>query len=161
DFISKATFVQHGAAEPRFILYGGERYYRPDVSHELTHAGTRGVKTYDRYDSTAGEKFPVPTDGVFLGPRELVKGLSDFGRREENEPGALRRFFQEQILGFGFGVPHVFNILRRVSQTVPVGAANPVGWVRAWKVALDKGLRDRGLNGLNDPTFDMLAKHGA
>lgn len=38
---------------------------------------------------------------------------------------------------------------------------NPKGWVDSWRVALSKELRDRGIAGLNDPSFDMLAKHGA
>jgi hypothetical protein len=161
EFIDKATMLPAGSAEPRFITYNGERYYRPDLAREMRDAGAKGVKQYDRYDPTAGEKFPVPADGKYLGPRELVKTLTDFGRREESEPGALRRFFQEQILGFGFGVPHIANIMRRVSQSVPGGAANPKGWVESWRVLLSKELRTRGISGLNDPTFDMLAKHGA
>ena len=161
EFMDNATLVQAGGSEPRFILYNAERYYRPDIAREMRDAGQKNVKAYDRYDPTAGEKFPVPAEGKYLGPRELVKTLNDFGRREEGEPGALRRFFQEQIIGFGFGIPHVANIMRRVSQTVAGGAANPKGWVEAWKVALSKELRDRGIEGLNDPTFDMLAKHGA
>jgi hypothetical protein len=161
EFIDKATMLPAGASEPRFIMYNGERYYRPDLAREMRDAGAKGVKEYDRYDPTAGEKFPVPAEGKYLGPRELVKTVTDFGRREESEPGALRRFFQEQILGFGFGVPHVFNIMRRVSQTVPGGAANAKGWVEAWRVVLSKELRERGISGLEDPTFDMLAKRGA
>lgn len=161
EFINKATMLPAGASEPRFIIYEGERYYRPDLAREMRAGGAKNVKEYDRYDPTAGEKFPVPADGKFLGPRELVKTLTDFGRREESQPGALRRFFQEQILGFGFGVPHIANIMRRVSQTVPGGAANPQGWLRAWNVVLSKELRARGIEGLNDPTFDMLAQRGA
>jgi|GEM_PF-6067428 hypothetical protein len=161
QFIDEATMLPAGASEPRFIMYRGERYYRPDVAREMRDAGQKNVKQYDRYDPTAGEKFPVPAEGKFLGPRELVKVLNDYGRNEEGQPGAVRRFFQEQILGFGFGVPHIANIMRRVSQNVPGGAANPKGWVEAWRVVLSKELRDRGIEGLNDPTFDMLAKHGA
>jgi hypothetical protein len=161
EFIDKATMLPAGASEPRFIMYNGERYYRPDLAREMRDAGQKNVKAYDRYDPTAGEKFPVPADGKYLGPRELVKTLNDFGRREESGPGAIRRFFQEQILGFGFGVPHIANIMRRVSQSVPGGAANPKGWVESWRVVLSKELRERGISGLNDPTFDMLAKHGA
>jgi hypothetical protein len=161
EFLDKATMLPIGASEPRSIEYSGQRYWRPDIARELRDAGAKGVKAYDRYDPTAGEKFPVPADGKFLGPRDLVKTLTDFGRREEGEPGALRRFFQEQVIGFGFGVPHMANIMRRVSQTVSGGAVNPEGWARAWKVVLSKELRDRGISGLEDPTFDMLAKHGA
>jgi hypothetical protein len=161
EFINKATFLPTESTEPRFILYNGERYFRPDVARDMREAGTRSVKEYDRYDPTAGEKFPVPAEGKYLGPKDIVKTLNDYGRREESEPGALRRFFQEQIIGFGFGIPHIANIMRRVSQSVPGGAANPKGWVDAWRVVLSKELRDRGIAGLNDPTFDMLAQRGA
>lgn len=156
EFLSKATLLQNGAEEPRSITYGGKEYFRPDVARER-----KGAQAYGSYDPTAGEKFPAPAEGRYLGPKEIVKALTDYGRKEESEPGALRRFFQEQILGFGFGVPHVFNILRRVTQQTPGGAANPQAWARALKVTLDKELRDRGMSGLNDSTFDMLAKHGA
>ncbi len=104
---------------------------------------------------------PTPAEGRYLGPKEITNALTDYGREETGEPGSVRRFFQEQILGFGFGVSHVFNILRRVTQQTPGGAANPQVWVRALQVGLGKELRERGLSGLNDPTFDMLAKHGA
>lgn len=161
EFMNNATFVRAGESEPRFILYNGERYYRPDVAREMRDGGVKHVRDYDRYDPTAGEKFPVPAEGKYLGPREVVKTINDFGRREESEPGAVRRFFQEQILGFGFGVPHIANIMRRVSQSVPGGAANPKGWVDAWRVVLSKELRSRGIAGLNDPTFDKLAQRGS
>jgi len=161
DFLDKATKLPLGAPEPRSIEYNGATYYSPEIARDMREAGRKNVLEYGRYDPTAGEKFPTPTDGKFLGPRELTKVLTDFARRDESEPGGLRRFFQEQVIGFGFGIPHVFNILRRVSQGVPGGQANPEGWVRAWRVAFDKGLRERGLAGLNDPGFDMLARRGA
>jgi len=159
DFMSKATQLRIGDPEPRSIEYNGETYYRPDIAQQM-RAGQRDVKAYDRYDPTAGQKF-VLGEGKFLGPRDVVKVLNDYGRREEDAPGSLRRFFQEQVIGFGFGIPHVFNVLRRVTQSAPLGALNPQGWVRAWRVAFDKELRARGIAGLNDPTFDMLARHGA
>ena len=157
EFLSKATQVTTGAPEPRSIEYKGETYYRPDLVADMP----KGTKIYDRYDPTAGEKFPQAADGKIIGPREIVRALNDFGRREDSEPGALRRFFQEQIIGFGFGVPHVANIMRRVTQSAPGGALNPKGWLDAWRVAFGKELRERGVKGLDDPTFDMLAQHGA
>jgi hypothetical protein len=161
EFLNKATQLAPGASEPRSIEYNGERYYRPDIAREMRDAGEKNVKAYDRYDPTAGEKFPQAADGKFLGPREVVRSLNDFGRQEESRPGALRRFFQEQVIGFGFGAPHIANIMRRVTQSVPGGALNPKGWADAWRVAFDKELRERGVKGLNDPTFDMLAERGA
>ena len=157
DFLSKAATLPAGAPEPRFILYNGERYYRPDVAADMP----KGTKVYDRYDPTAGEKFPQPVDGKFLGPRDVVRALNDYGRRDEADPGALRRFFQEQVIGFGFGIPHVANIMRRVTQNVSGGALNPRAWASAWDVACGKELRARGIRGLDDPTFDRLAQQGA
>ncbi len=153
--------LPNGGMEPRSISYGDARYFRPDVAREMLEAGAKDAKEYGYYDPTQGEKFPTPAEGRYLGPKEITKALTDYGRKEESEPGALRRFFQEQILGFGFGVPHIFNILRRVTQQTEGGAVNPVAWARAMKVAFGKELRSRGIEGLNDPTFDMLAKHGA
>ncbi len=161
QFLNEATQLTPGAPEPRSIEYNGQTYYRPDVAREMRDAGAKNVKVFDRYDPTAGEKFPQAADGKFLGPREVVRALNDFGRQDESQPGALRRFFQEQVISFGLGVPHIANIMRRVTQSVPGGALNPKGWVNAWRVALGKELRERGVKGLNDPTFDMLAQHGA
>lgn len=161
EFLSKATTLPHGAVEPSSIDYGNARFYRPDIARDMREAGTKSVKEYGYYDPTQGERFPTPAEGRYLGPKEITNALTDYGRKEETEPGGVRRFFQEQVLGFGFGVPHVFNILRRVTQNTEGGAANPVAWVRALKVAFGKELRSRGMKGLNDPTFDMLAKHGA
>jgi len=58
-------------------------------------------------------------------------------------------------------VPHVFNILRRVTQQSPGGAAKPGSLGERVESQPGKELRERGISGLNDPTFDMLAKHGA
>ena len=161
DFIGKATEIKPGDPEPRFITYEGERYYRPDIAREMRDAGQKNVEVYERYDPTAGVKFPQQGTGRFLGPQEIVRALNDYGARRDSPAGPLRRFFQEQILGFGFGIPHVANILRRVTQSVPLGAANPVGWARAWQVAFGKELRERGVRGLDDPTFDRLLQQGA
>ncbi|MGB6876128.1 MAG: hypothetical protein WBD87_08840 [Candidatus Acidiferrales bacterium] len=159
DFISKATELPWNASEPRSIEYEGTRYYRPDIAREMG----KGTPTYSCYDAAAGLKFPSKTDLAkkYLGPSEIVHALNNYGVESESHPGAVNRFLQEQVVGFGFGIPHVFNILRRVTQSEPGGALNPKSWADAWKVALDKGLRARGIEGLDDPTFDKLAKQGA
>lgn len=159
DFISKATVLSSGATEPRSIEYEGKRYYRPDIAREMG----KDTPTYSRYDATAGLKFPGKADLAqkYLGPSEIVHALNNYGVEAESQPGSVNRFLQEQVVGFGFGVPHVFNILRRVTQSEPGGALNPKSWANAWKVALDKELRARGIKGLEDPTFDKLAKQGA
>jgi hypothetical protein len=161
DFISKATEIKPGEAEPRSITYQGEKYYRPDIAREMREAGQKNVQAYDRYDPTAGVKFPQQGASKYVGPEEVVRTLNDYGARRDVPAGPLRRFFQEQILGFGFGIPHVANILRRVTQSAPLGAANPQGWVRAWQVAFGKELRERGIKGIEDPTFDRLMQQGS
>jgi hypothetical protein len=161
DFISKATEIAPGAAEPRSITYKGEKYFRPDIAREMREAGQRDVKAYDRYDPNAGVKYPEKGASKFLGPREVVRALNDYGAKPDKGRGPVGRFLQEQTIGFGLGIPHVANILRRVTQSAPLGAANPEAWARAWKVTFDKGLRARGLEGVDDPTFDKLLQHGA
>lgn len=161
DFISKATELKPGDPEPRSISYSGEKYYRPDLVREMRDAGQKNVKAYDRYDPTAGVKYPQQGTSRFLGPQEVVRTLNDYGAGRDTGPGAVRRFLQEQVIGFGFGIPHVANILRRVTQSAPLGAANPEAWARAWKVAFSSELRDRGVKGLDDPTFDKLMQHGS
>ncbi|MGH9613792.1 MAG: hypothetical protein ACRD4P_11990, partial [Bryobacteraceae bacterium] len=158
DFISKATEINPGDAQPRAISYSGAKYYRPDIAREMREAGKKNVKTYDMYDPSAGVKYPQKGQGMFLGPSDVVRALNDYGAERDTQPGPVRRFLQEQVLGFGFGIPHVANILRRVTQSAPLGAANPEAWARAWKVAFGKELRDRGMNGLDDPTFDRLMR---
>jgi hypothetical protein len=161
EFISKATEVKPGDQQPRFITYNGEKYYRPDLAREMREAGQKSVKTYDMYDPNAGVKYPQKGQGLFLGPSEVVRALNDYGTARDAEAGPVRRFLQEQTIGFGFGIPHVANILRRVTQSAPLGALNPEAWVRAWKVAFGKELRERGINGIDDPTFDRLLRQGS
>lgn len=161
DFMGKATQVPHGSPEPASITYEGQRYYRPDLAREAQESGRKDVKEYGVYNPSEGERFPVAAEAKFIGPKSVVDTLRDYGGKDSSAPGAVRLWLQQQVLGFGFGVPHVFNILRRVSQTTAGGATNPAAWVRALKVGLSKELRERGMSGLDDPTFDMLAQHGA
>ena len=161
DFISKATEIAPGETQPRAITYNGEKYYRPDVARDMRDAGQKDVETYDMYDPSAGVKYPQKGQSLFLGPSEVVRALNDHGTGRESAPGPVRRFLQEQTIGFGFGIPHVANILRRVTQSAPLGAANPQAWVGAWKVAFGSELRARGLRGLDDPTFDRLMQQGS
>jgi len=62
----------------------------------MRDAGVKGTKEYSYYDPTQGENSPTPAEGRYLGPKEIVKALTDYGRKEESEPSSLRRFFQEQ-----------------------------------------------------------------
>lgn len=97
----------------------------------------------------------------YLGPRTVIDALSGHDAQGVSDPSAIKRFFQEQTVGLGFGVPHMGNILRRVTQSASGGAINPVGWVRALKVAFSQELKSRGISGVEDPTFDRLARFGA
>jgi hypothetical protein len=51
----------------------GHLPYRLNLAADIP----KGTKVYDRYDPTAGEKFPQAADGTFLGPREVVRALND------------------------------------------------------------------------------------
>jgi hypothetical protein len=88
--LSKSTVLPNGAEDPRSIEYGERRYFRPDVAREMRDAGVKGAKEYSYYDPTQGEKFPTPAEGRYLGPKEIVKALTDYGRKEEGEPSTLR-----------------------------------------------------------------------
>ncbi|HEV2386774.1 MAG TPA: hypothetical protein VGS20_05905 [Candidatus Acidoferrales bacterium] len=159
DFIDKATELSAGSQMPRSIDYEGKTYYRPDVAAEMR----RDTPTYHVYNPTEGLKFPAKAERGqrYLGPAEVVDALRNYGTEGESRPGALSRFLQEQVVGFGLGIPHVANILRRVTQGEPLGALNPKAWADAWNVLFDRELRTRGIRGLDDPTFDRLAKYGA
>jgi hypothetical protein len=156
DFIQKATPFQSGADQPRSITYEGKTFFRPDIAAEL------GEPAYAIYDPTTGLKYPGKTEvgKFYLGPRQVVRTLENY-HLEGESTGAFRRFMREQVIGFGFGLPHIANILRRVMQSEPGAALNPRAWADAWKVAFNKELRARGIAGLDDPAFDKLAQRGS
>lgn len=101
----------------------------------------------------------------YLGPKPIIEALErdgrdivpewvrDFGRVTGPVVGALR----QQLLITG--IPHIKNILRRVMHQSPVAQTDPRSWVRAWKVLMDKELKDRALQTIDDPTFDSLLRH--
>ncbi|MGB8986850.1 MAG: hypothetical protein WCC37_09630, partial [Candidatus Sulfotelmatobacter sp.] len=167
DFLSKATAVEPGDTMPRQIEYNGKMYYSPDSARDMREAGMRNVETYstyspDRYPAKQTEQRNLPfAASRYLGPRTVIDALSGHDAQGVSDPSAIKRFFQEQTVGLGFGVPHMGNILRRVTQSASGGAINPVGWVRALKVAFSQELKSRGISGVEDPTFDRLAKFGA
>jgi hypothetical protein len=154
EFLSKATPIEHGDYLPREIDYNGKTYYAPEVARDMREGGKRGVETYGTYS-------PQANGTRFLGPQSITEALNGLDAPGAKDPSGIKRFFQEQTVGLGFGVPHMFNILRRVTQSAPGGAVNPVGWARALRVAFSSELKARGISGVNDPTFDRLAKFGA
>ncbi len=167
DFLAKATALEPGDAPPRQIEYNGKIYYSPDTEHDMREAGMRNVETYstynpDRYPAKQTDQRNLPfAASRYLGPRTVIDALSGQDAQGVSDPSAIKRFFQEQTVGLGFGVPHMGNILRRVTQSASGGAINPVGWVRALKVAFSQELKSRGISGVEDPTFDRLAKFGS
>ena len=167
DFLSKATALEPGDAMPRQIEYNGKMYYSPDTASDMREAGMRNVETYstyspDRYPAKQTEQRNLPFSASrYLGPRSVVDALNGQDAPGVSDPSAIKRFFQEQTVGLGFGIPHMGNILRRVTQSASGGAINPVGWVRALKVAFSQELKERGISGVEDPTFDRLARFGA
>jgi hypothetical protein len=167
EFLSKATAVEQGDYLPRQIDYNGKTYYAPEVAREMHEAGKGKVETYGTYSPTPSAAKPAPQRNLsfaanrYLGPRAVTDALNGLDATGPGDPSAIKRFFQEQTVGLGFGVPHMFNIMRRVTQSAPGGAINPVGWARALKVAFSRELKARGISGVDDPTFDRLAKFGA
>lgn len=167
-FMAKATKISSDAELPREISYNGRKFYRPDVAAEMK----RGTPRYAAYDPNRGIRTALvdrETGDVafgrsaykYLGPREIVDALSDYDANNRLGPeGSIRNFFRQQIVGLGFGIPHVLNIERRVMQNFHGGALNPKAWVGAFKVALSKTLKERAINGVDDPRFDTLLKNG-
>ena len=103
-------------------------------------------------------------------PKEIVEALNDAGREKElgalpkmvsKVLGPLTQFIRQQIVGLGYGVPHMANILRKVMQATPGAALNPMAWANAFKVAFSKELKARGISGTEDPTYDMLLRNAA
>lgn len=103
-------------------------------------------------------------------PEEIAQALHDAGR--EKETGALTKLatkilgpvtqaIRQQVVGFAYGVPHMANVLRKVMQATSGSVLNPQAWANAWKVAFDKELKQRGINGVADPRYDMLLRNGA
>ena len=151
NFTAKATRLERGQELPDSVTYEGRSYDKPD----LTPGAKPGATDYSVYDSP---------DGRYIGPKAVVDALRNYdpvAARSGPQLGPLRSWMQKQVLMGGAGVPHAFNILRRISSEAPLGVADPRGWINAAKVTFGKELRARGLKGLNDPTFDNLVKNGA
>jgi hypothetical protein len=151
NFTRKATRLERGQELPDSITYNGHEYSKPDLS-----PGAKSKLTdYSVYDSQ---------DGRYIGPKAVVDALRNYdpvAARSGPQLGPIRSWMQKQVLMGGAGVPHAFNILRRVASEAPLGVADPRGWINAARVTFGKELRARGLQGLNDPTFDALVKNGA
>lgn len=104
---------------------------------------------------------------LYAGPKDIVEAfqsgakhaipgwLRDLGSIISPVSGMVRR----QVIGLGFGVPHIKNILRRVMETSPGSQLDPRSYARAAKVLLSNELRQRGVKGVDDPAFDALLKH--
>lgn len=103
-------------------------------------------------------------------PEEISQALHDAGR--EKETGALTKLatkilgpvmqaIRQQVVGLAYGVPHMANVLRKVMQATSGSVLNPMAWANAFHVAFDKELKQRGINGVADPRYDMLLRNGA
>jgi hypothetical protein len=57
---------------------------------------------------------------------------------DASDPSAIKRFFQEQTVGLGFGVRTCSIFFAASPQNTPGGAVNPVGWARAMKIAFSR-----------------------
>ena len=178
DFLSKSTKIEPGDGLPPTIQYNGGKFYRPDVARMIHEArpgedskqiardlGIRelpkpkNVQTYEVYDPRA----PMgggPEKPKYLGPRPIIDALHGLDKTSPDHTGPVGRFLREQIIGVGFGVPHVMNIMRRISHSFPAGTGNPVNWVRAARALTDSELKTRALSRTNDPTYDALLRWG-
>lgn len=145
NFTSKATKLEDGQQLPDSISYAGREYQKPGEKPSPTD--------YSLYDTN---------NGRYIGPKPVVDALRNYDPvQTASKLGTIRTWMQKQVLMGGAGIPHAFNILRRVASEAPMGVADPRGWINATKVVFAKELRARGLRGLNDPTFDSLVKNGA
>ncbi len=177
DFTDRATPWKVGTAQPPQITYNGKTYYRPDIALKMRVGGEKHVPEYSVYDPTRGERFLVSTPefsvittgkpGItakdrWLAPKPVVDGLEQYdGSRGGSGGGKLKRFFQEQIVGFYGPMVHVNNIIRRIGQATGSGSFDPRSWVSIAKVIASGELRDRVMQGVNDDTIDMLTRYGA
>lgn len=99
---------------------------------------------------------------LYLGPRTITEAMDD--EAPDSVGGlmaATRRFASGQIVGFGLGIPHLGNEIRASVITMPGGMVNLLNWPKAFGIAFDKRLRERGVMGVDDPTINMLLRHGA
>lgn len=177
-FISSATRLEEGDALPPTMTYRGETYYRPDVVQMIKEAKPgaeskalaeelgveelptpKKAESYAVYDPKGGKTAPGE-EVRFLGPTPVVDALNGMDKQSMGEGGPVQRFIREQIIGLGFGVPHVFNIMRRITQGYPGGAANPFAWVKAGETLFSKELKDRAISGAADPQMAALMKWG-
>lgn len=159
EFIAKATRLEPHQNIPRSIEYNGKTYYSPSAAAEMRDAGKKNVPRFSWYDDTEGLKYQSAT-AKYLGPRDVVDTLRSYDSSRKEGSDSFKRFFREQIIGFGLGVPHAFNIFRRVTQSFPGGAVNPLAWAKATKTMFSADLKRRALSGTEDPQFDRLMKQG-
>jgi hypothetical protein len=100
---------------------------------------------------------------LYLGPKVITDAMDGQAPQAMNSLiralSELRRFAALNVVGQGFGIPHVFNLVRTAIMTMPGGMLNPVNFGKAFKTAFDKQLHDRGIQGIDDPTMDMLLRH--
>jgi hypothetical protein len=180
EFLGNATRIEPGEDLPASITYLGKRFYRPDVVQAIREArpgaqsealarelGVRqlpkpgNAQPYGRYDPAS---FPQqqfqPDQAAWLGPRSIVEEMRNRDAAYPEGLGPVGRFMREQIIGLGFGVPHLMNIARRMAQASEGGVANPVAWVKVARALFGKRMGERALAGTDDAMFERLAKSG-
>jgi hypothetical protein len=111
EFLSKATALDQGDNFPQQIEYNGKVYYSPDAARDIRAAGKRRVETYGTYSPTPYPSKEAPQRNLafaakrFLGPRAVTDALNGLDAAGPHDPSAIKRFFQEQVVGLGFGIP--------------------------------------------------------
>jgi hypothetical protein len=150
--------VPKNSSLPKSIQFAGKTYYSPEEARAAKSKDVYGV-----YDPLKTTKFKIG-ENVVLAPREITDAAAREGRYTpiDYKPGALKTGLQKGVIGLGFGVPHAFaNIPRRIMNSYSLGAANPLGWARTFKVIFGKELRARSEAGMKDPVLRELVNRGA
>lgn len=154
----EGTVVPRGSSLPKSIQYNGKTYYSPEEAANLKSKDVYGV-----YDPLKYVKWKIG-ENVILAPREITDAAAKEGRYQpiDYKPGKIKTAFQKGTIGLGFGIPHAFaNIPRRIMNSYALGAANPAGWARSFKVIFSKELRARAESGMKDPVLRELVNRGA
>lgn len=154
---------------PNSIQFLGKLYYSP----EQARAMNKPDLAYAAFDPLKYTKFKVG-DNVILMPKEYVDAAAKEGKYApvDYKPGKLKQAFQKGTIALGGGFPHAFaNIPKRIITSYAGGYANPLGWAKAFRVALapilDRSLMKRSEGGISDPTRPIdprlleLARRGA
>lgn len=108
----------------------------------------------------AGLKYAVPKDLTdALNDAERTAGQGRIARVVSKLLSPVTQLIRQQVIGLGYGVPHMGNVVRKVIQATPGAQMNPLAWVNAVKVAFGKELKARAMSGVDDATYALLLRN--